>query len=467
MMKTGAEAIGHPTKGPRFTSGSITSHVLIMTLTGAIGTMALFLVDLTSLFFLTLLKQTAVTAAMGYASSITFFALSVGLGSGVAASALVARFVGAGDVERARSYATSSFLFALLTSALTSLVLVLFSDEALSLMNANGQSKALALSYIRIVSPGLVLFGGSLCLSAILRGLGDARRAMYVMLAMASVTIALGPVLILGLGMGISGAAVAAVLGYIAALGVGLHGVMKVHRFLDTLRLSGLRRDIADIWAIAYPAGLSQLTVPLGNAYMTYVIARFGDEAVAGFAVISRLMPVTFGIALALSSAVGPVIGQNYGAALFQRVRSTLTQSLLMATSYTIFTSIILLVFAADIASAFNAVGTTHDEIVFFCSFLSISWIFVSALFIANAAFNNLGYPRRSAAFSWGRVTIGTVPFVHFGAEWGDWQGILVGNAVGAVIFGALATAVAYHVTSERVLRAKFPLGGLPEGARG
>lgn len=456
-METSAEAGNSPAKGPRFTSGSIAYHVLVMTLTGAVGTMALFLVDLTSLFFLSLLSQTAVTAAMGYASSVIFFALSVGLGTGVAASALVSRSVGAGDVERARGYATSSLLFSIISSTLISILLVLFSDDLLLLMNGTGRAKDLAQSYIWIVSPGLILFGVSLCLSAILRGLGDARRAMHVMLAMAFVTIIIEPLLIFGFRMEINGAAVAAVLGYLTAVCVGLHGVVKVHRFLDPLRLAAVRRDIADIWAIAYPAGLSQLTVPLGNAYMTHVIAGFGDEAVAGFAVISRLMPVAFGIALAMSSAVGPVIGQNFGAGLFQRVRQTLTQSLLMATGYTICTSLLLFVFAHEIATAFNAVGTAHDEIVFFCSFMAISWIFVGALFIANAAFNNLGYPNRSAVFSWGRVTVGTVPFVHFGAAWGGWQGILIGNAVGAIVFGVLAIAVAYHVTSERLLRARTP----------
>jgi Na+-driven multidrug efflux pump len=85
-----------------------------MTLSGAIGMMALFLVDLTSLFFLTLLRQTAVTAAIGYAASIIFFSTSIGLGGSVAASVLVARCIGKNEVDRARDYATSAFLFSLL-----------------------------------------------------------------------------------------------------------------------------------------------------------------------------------------------------------------------------------------------------------------------------------------------------------------------------------------------------------------
>ena len=72
-------------------------HVVVMTLTGALGLMALFMVDLVDLFFLSLLNNTEVTAAIGYAGTIVFSNLSVSIGCGIAAAALVARNVGAGD----------------------------------------------------------------------------------------------------------------------------------------------------------------------------------------------------------------------------------------------------------------------------------------------------------------------------------------------------------------------------------
>ncbi len=447
----------------RFATGSIARHVLVMTLTGAIGMMALFLTDLASLFFLTLLKQTAVTAAIGYAASIIFFSISVGLGGGVAASALVARSIGKGEVSRARDYATSALLFSLLSSSLIALALVCLSNSLLSLMNAESHTKQLSLLFIWTVGPGLPLFAGALCVSSILWGLGDARRSMHVILVMAFVTIALDPILIFGFDLGIQGAAIAAVLGYLSAFLIGLRGIIKVHKFLDRPRLSGLRRDIADIWTIAYPATLSQLTLPLGNAYITYEISRFGVEAVEGFTIISRIIPVVFGIALGLSSAVGPVIGQNYGAGLSRRVRSVLTLSLLMSTVYTVGTSIFLFVLSEEIASAFNASGDAHDEIIFFCTYIAISWIFVSALYITNAAFNNLGYPRLSAAFSWLRVTVGTIPFVYVGAQWAGWKGVLIGNAVGAIVFGISAVIVAYRVTSQHALRKRMPVVMTPD----
>jgi putative MATE family efflux protein len=431
-----------------FTEGSTARHVLVMTMTGAIGTMALFFVDLTDLYFLSLLGQTEVTAAVGYALSILLFELSVALGIGTAAGALVSRSLGAGDREKSRDYAASSFLFAILSSAVIVLTIALLSDRLLSLMGASGEPKRLATLFIWTISPGYVLAAGSFCLASILRGLGDARRAMYVTLSTAVVMLGLDPIFIFGLGWGIQGAATATVLANAFSLLVGLHGVVRVHNALSPISWRGLARDKSAIWAIAYPATLSHLTLPLANAYMTYVIARFGDEAVAGFAIICRLSPVAFGAVFALSSAVGPIIGQNFGAGRYDRVRSTLTQSLILSSLYVACMAMLLLVLSNHIANSFKAMGQSYDLVTFFCTFIGISWAFSGAQFVASAAFNNLGHPRLSALFSWGRVSLGTVPFVWLGAMWGGPEGVLIGNALGAFFFGAAAVAVAYRLAA-------------------
>ncbi len=431
-----------------FTEGSTARHVLVMSMTGAIGTMALFFVDLMDLYFLSLLGETEVTAAVGYAFSILLFELSVALGVGTAAGALVSRSLGAGDGKRARDYAASSFLFAILSSAVIVLAIALLSERLLSLMGSAGETKHLATLFIWAISPGYVLASGSFCLASILRGFGDARRAMYVTMSTAVVMLGLDPIFIFGLGWGIQGAAVATVLANAFSLSVGLHGVVIVHNALSRIRWRGLVRDTAAIWSIAYPATLSLLTLPLANAYMTYVMARFGDEAVAGFAIICRLAPVAFGAVFALSSAVGPIIGQNFGAGRHDRIRSTLTHSLVLSSLYVLCMALLMLLLSDRIATSFKAVGLSYHLVTFFCTFIGVSWFFLGAQFIASAAFNNLGHPRLSALFSWGRVSLGTIPFVWFGAILGGPEGVLIGNAVGTLIFGSAAVAVAYRLAT-------------------
>jgi Na+-driven multidrug efflux pump len=97
------------------------------------------------------------------------------------------------------------------------------------------------------------------------------------------------------------------------------------------------------------------------------------------------------------------------------------------------------------VVRAFFASGVTAELVHLFCSWLAAGFLFTGALFVANAAFNNLGYPVLATLFNWGRATLGTIPFVTYGAQFGP-AGLLIGQAAGSVIFGTLAVITAFRV---------------------
>lgn len=433
----------------RFTQGSTLRHVIIMTLTSAIGLMTMFGADLADLYYLSLLGNTDVTAAIGFAGVLSFANLSLSLGNGIAASALVSRSLGAGDPARARSFATSTLTFTILVSAAYTLLIVLFAREILTFLGARGEALNLALSYVYILTPGFILLATAVNCAFALRGKGDAFSAMWVTLGSALATVFLDPIFIFWLGLGIKGAALAHICANVISLAFGLYGIAFKHRFIGPFRLSDFKKDFPSIWAISFPAMLTQLATPFTVAYTTWVVAPFGEEAVAANAIIGRIVPVAFGIIFALSGAVGPIIGQNFGARNFDRVRRALKDGLGFAVVYTIITSFILYLLSDKIASAFMASGRTHELIVYFCTFIAISWAFMGAQFVAQAAFNNLGRPALSTWFNWGKATLGTIPFALAGSRLGNVEGIMVGTAIGSVIFGIAAVAWAFRITNE------------------
>ena len=78
---------------------------------------------------------------------------------------------------------------------------------------------------------------------------------------------------------------------------------------------------------------------------------------------------------------------------------------------------------------------------------LASGFFFVGALFVANAAFNNLGRPLWSTGFNWARATLGTIPFAWWGSRYGP-IGVLAGQALGSAIFGTLALVAAFRLTA-------------------
>ncbi len=438
----------HATTTARFLEGSIMRHVVIMTLTGAVGLMSLFLVDLADLYFLSLLNDTNITAAIGYAGTIGFANLSISIGIGIASAALVARNLGAGNVERAKEFATTTLMFSVLLSGAYTLLAAFGADYLLRLLGAQGEALDQAKRFIWTLSPGFVMLAAAVSCSFSLRGLGDARRAMYVTLGLAILTAIADPIFIFGFGMGMQGAAVANVIAQAFALALGLHGLSRVHGYLKRFSLADLKRDFKAIWAIAFPAMLTQLATPFAVAYTTYSVAPYGNEAVAASAIVGRLVPVAFGMVFSLSGSVGPIIGQNFGARKLERVTQTLIDGLKFSAIYTLITSALLFIFRHEIADAFLASGRTKELVVFFCTWIALSWAFAGAQFVSNAACNNLGKASHSTWFNWGKATLGTIPFAIVGGMYYGPEGIMAGIAVGSVIFGIASVWWAFRIVA-------------------
>jgi hypothetical protein len=96
----------------------------------------------------------------------------------------------------------------------------------------------------------------------------------------------------------------------------------------------------------------------------------------------------------------------------------------------------------------FHAQGETAELLTFVCAYGGVLWLFLGAIFVANAAFNNLGFPLLSTLFNWGRATLGTVPFVTIGTTRFGPEGGYVGLIFGSALFGAGAVITAYYVTA-------------------
>ncbi|MGI9481930.1 MAG: MATE family efflux transporter [Hyphomicrobiales bacterium] len=438
-----------PKREAKFTTGSTMRHVVVMTLTGSVGLMSIFFVDFADMFFLSILGEAQVAGAIGFAGAIFFINLSIGIGLSITITALVSKALGAGKEKRAQRLAASTLLFSFILTT-TVAVLLWFAREAiLTGLGAEGEALAYAKSFIEIVIPSFPILGIGICLSGILRALGDAKRAMYVTLSGGIVNAVLDPILIFGADLGVDGAAFASVIARITILIVGFYGTHTVHGFLVWPQVSSLKRDMKPILHIALPAIATQVATPVGNAYVTFAMAPFGPGAVAALAVVTRLVPIAFGVVFSLSGALGPIIGQNFGAKRFDRVQQSYFDAVKFTAVYVLTTSLILYLSQDAIARLFSAGPEATAIIGFFCTWIGISWLFGGLLFVSNASFNNLGKPHYSTLFNWARATIGTVPFVTIGAAIAGPMGVIAGHAIGQVLFGIAAVWAGMRLISK------------------
>jgi putative MATE family efflux protein len=439
-----------------FTEGSTLRHVVVMTATGSIGIMAIFFVDLVSLFYVSRLGDQALKAAVGYSSQVLFLAMAINIGLTIAMTAIVSRAIGAGDRPRARRLAASGLLISTLTAAVIAIGLLIFRGDILDhVLNAQGRPRDVAYNYLAITLPGNVPMAIGMAFSGLLRAQGDARRAMYVTLAGGISTAFTDPLLIFGVGLGVYGAAWATVISRLVFFGVGAWGAVRIHNMVGRPERGFIRSDLAALVGIGLPAVLTNLATPVASLYTTRVFSSFGESAVAAGAVIDRVTPLAFAVIFALTGSIGPVLGQNLGARRIDRVKRSLTESFLVAMGYSFIAWALLALAYPYINLAFEAQGDSARYVRFFCLFGVSAWVFIGCLFVANTAFNNLGFPILSTVFNWGRATLGTAPFVTVGARLGGVEGAMLGVAAGCALFGVLAVVIAYLAVGRLAKRLK------------
>ncbi|MFT5258720.1 MAG: putative MATE family efflux protein [Saprospiraceae bacterium] len=434
------------TANAKYLHGSTMRHVIDTTLAGSLGLMAIFLIDLVDMYFISLLGEPQLAAAVGFASTIIFFTTSIGIGMGICLGALVSMALGKGEEKNAKQLGIDTFVSALILSIIVVLLVWTWIPELLTLLGAQGDSHGYSVDYLSIIIPSMPFIVMAMACSSGLRALGDAKRAMTITLLAGLTNAILDPILIFGLEMGIKGAAWASVIARVVAFSVGAYLLVKVHDFYVPLSWSRYKKNVGRIIKFAVPAILTNVATPIGNAYVISAIAAYGSGAVAGMAIVGRLTPVAFAMVFALSGAIGPIVGQNYGAQNFQRVREAIKDSMIFIIVTVFLMSVILFFAQGFVVWAFKAGPEAAELVQFFCTFIAIFFIANGMGFLANAAFNNLNFPKYSAWFNFGKTTLGTIPFVYVGAKLMGPKGVLLGQAIGGIIFSALAVIVLYRV---------------------
>ncbi|SHG92605.1 MATE family efflux transporter [Marivita hallyeonensis] len=422
-----------------FLKGNLFRHISVMSLTASVGLMAVFAVDFVDMIFISMLGKEELAAAVGYAGAILFFTTSFNIGIAIAAGALVARALGAGDPELARQRASSALVAGVLLAIVFAALVWQNLGFLVGLLGATGETADLAVLYLSIIVPSLPVLLIGMAGGAILRAHGDARRAMTATVVGGAVNAAVAPVLIFTFGLELMGAALGSVIARFTIAGLALVPIFQHHGGLSWPRFAGFFKDLTPILAISLPAILTQLATPVGQAWVTRAMAEYGEEAVAGMAIVGRLTPIAFGTIFALSGAVGPIIGQNYGAKDFVRVRRALFDALLFTGIVVLVATLALFVLRSHIAALFNAQGVSLTLIYLFCGPLALAFFFNGMLFVSNACFNNVGRPFYSTWLNWGRHTLGVIPFVWVGSLLFGAPGVLIGQAAGGVLFGVLS----------------------------
>ncbi|MEC7258307.1 MAG: MATE family efflux transporter, partial [Pseudomonadota bacterium] len=320
-----------------------------------------------------------------------------------------------------------------------------FRHQILALSGAEGETARLAARYLAMSMPSLTIMAISLVANGALRAQGDGARSLYVTLVSGAVAMVVDPLLIYGLGLGLDGAAMGINLFRIIMVGMALRYAIGTHDLLARPALADVRATLAPYLAVALPAILTQLATPSGNYLMTTVIARYGDEAVAGWAVVGRLTVVAFGGIFSLAGAIGGIFGQNFGAGQHDRLRTIYRDALVFGLGYTAITWAILALVSRAVIDGLALGGTGAQVVVAFTHVGAGGFLFATALFVSNAAFNALGRPLWGTLTTWARDGVFSLPLALWLAAIYGAAGVIYAQAAASALVGVVAAVLGWR----------------------
>jgi len=423
-----------------FTEGSVGRHLARLGSFMAMGTLTMNVAQIAEAVYLGILGTEAL-AAMGFAFplTITLFAFAGGIGSG--SSSVIARAMGSGDSKAAsRLVSHSQFLTVILGVVLGALGIA-YATEIITSLGAKGRVLELTIEYLQVYMLGFPFFMLSIVGSTLLRATGSAASPGIIMTVGSVLQIILGPILIFGwMGipeMGIAGAAWA----YVVSRGfsVVLYAGLLVKTRLMTWEFKGIIKSWTSIMHVGGPAIASGLVMPASMLIITRLLANHGHEVVAGYNVASRVETMAHMILWSCSSSVEPLVGQNWGARLFDRVRRALFLAHTFCLGWGAITFVIMILFGSYLVSLIDPNPIVVDTATAFFLYIPLSIGFMGMMQVANASFNARGLPMPALIISLLRSLIVYVPLALLGDHLWGYTGIFAATALTNVAIGIVA----------------------------
>jgi putative MATE family efflux protein len=420
----------------KFTTNSLFRHIIEMSLSSTAGLFSLFIIDIFDVYFLNKLGA-AQAAGVSFASALLVFTIALNVGLSITMGAKVSYALGAGDLEGAARSRNNIYTYAMIINLVILVITFPLIKTGLILIGATGEALVYGQEYLSIMLPSTLLLSLSMNGTAILRALGRPKVAIIPSVLSAIINIACIPLFVFTLNMGVSGTAIASVLARLVSTLIIFYLCNKYTSLMKApFRWRDFYHSIQGLTQVALPAIITSFANPLAGFIATKAIAKYGNSAVVGYSIISRLIPLAFTIIISYHSSIGPIFSQNYGAKLYDRVKETLVKSAIFSAVIVIIATCILNIFHEQIYNFFEVDQLATELIIFFCKYLAIWYLAMGLLFIALTGFNNLGKAKYSTYLNFGRATFGTIPFVVIGGYLGGPIGILIGQTLGNTIFG-------------------------------
>lgn len=400
------------------TQGPVTKTLVSLALPTAAGMLFQTLYLLVDLYFVANLGDAAV-AGVGAAGTLMFMIMALTQILGVSTVALMSNAVGRKQQGEANLVFNQSMMISTVMGVLTLICGMIFADLYMSAIAADEATQRQGTLFLYFFIPGMALQFGMMGMGQALRATGIVKPGMVVQIITVLLNTALAPVLIAGWGpgpaLGVMGAGLASTISVAVGVCMLIYYFVKLEKYVR-FDFSSWKPDYA-IWrrmlVIGLPAGGEMLLMFVYFGLVYVLIQEFGAQAQAGFSIGGRIMQSIFMPTMAISFAIGPMVGQNFGAGIPERVREIFHKGLLLGSGVMLLVTIFLQINPYILVQFFTPEAEVIQIGGEFLKIISLNFIAQGIVFSCSGMFQGLGNTRPALMSSAFRLAI-FIPLAFF-----------------------------------------------------
>lgn len=434
--------------------GSVAKILIRMTAPMVMGMLGVVAFNLADTFFVGQLGIKEL-AALSFTFPVIMVIHSIALGLGIGTSVAVSKAIGRGDEHKVRRLTTDGLLLSFLFVAFFVTIGFFTITPLFKLLGASSDMISLIKQYMLIWYPGMLFIVVPMVGNNAIRATGDTKIPALLMLGSITLNLILDPLLIFGIGpfpaLGLKGAAIATVFSRAITFLV----VFLILYFRDKmitfekLYLKEFLNSWKKILHVGVPVATSSLIVSVGVGVITSLIAVYGPEAVAAFGIGARIDFFAMAIIMALTSVIGPFVGQNWAAGRLDRVRQFIKYSNGFSVFSGLITFILLLFLAKPIASVFTDSPLVISITALYLFIVPISYGVKGVFMLSTAALNVLKKPVQSMGITIVSTFVLLIPFVYLGSYFFGLKGLFIGIVLSYFIIGIVSNFILKRVLNK------------------
>lgn len=414
----------------------------------AMAAMLMVLVyNLADTFFIGQTHDALQVAAVSLATPVFLMFMAIGTIFGVGGTSVISRALGEGKVGYAKKVCSFCMWSCVIVGIAMSALFLILMNPILSLIGASSETWNFSKTYLTIVvySGPFVLISN--CYANVIRAEGEAGKAMMGQLLGNLLNVILDPILILGFGWNIAGAAIATVIGNLFGAGYYVFYYLcgKSNLSIRIKDFSVKDKVCSGVLAIGIPAALGSMLMSISQIVVNSRMAAYGDMAVAGIGVAMKVTIITGMICMGLGQGIQPLLGYCVGAKLWKRFQDIFRFSLLFALLLGAVAAILCYLFAQQIVSVFLTDATAFDYALKFARILLTTSFLFGVFYVLINALQAMGAATASLIINLSRQGLIYIPTLFILQAVMGMTGLVWAQPIADILSTVLAAILFHH----------------------